>query len=149
HLGTGGPDWFVATFSRRRSVLADLYSYRRSSLLVGSLALLIAAGLSWLLARRLLYVRKAASLAQAAVVEAREHIRDLGSYRLISLIGEGGMGEVWRARHRLLARDAAIKVIKTGSHSEHRLIEQRERFRREARAIARLRSRNTVALFDY
>lgn len=149
HLGTGGPDWFVATFSRRRSVLADLYSYRRSSLLVGSLALLIAAGLSWLLARRLLYVRKAASLAQAAVVEAQEHIRDLGSYRLISLIGEGGMGEVWRARHRLLARDAAIKVIKTGSHSEHRLIEQRERFRREARAIARLRSRNTVALFDY
>lgn len=148
-MGTGSPDWYVATFSRRRNVLADLYSYRRSSLLVGCLALLIATGLSWLLARRLLSVRKAASLAQAAVAEAREHIRDLGSYRLIALIGEGGMGEVWRARHRLLARDAAVKVIKAGSHSEEKVKEQRERFGREARAIARLRSRNTVVLFDY
>ena len=38
--------------------------------------------------------------------------REIGSYRLIERIGEGGMGEVWRAEHRLLARPAAIKLIR-------------------------------------
>ncbi len=37
--------------------------------------------------------------------------REMGSYRLVTLLGMGGMGEVWRARHRMLARDAAIKLI--------------------------------------
>ena len=38
--------------------------------------------------------------------------RELGSYRLLERPGQGGMGEVWRARHRLLARPAAIKLIR-------------------------------------
>src|SRR5262245_12359489 len=37
--------------------------------------------------------------------------REMGSYRLVTRLGKGGMGEVWRARHRMLARDAAIKLI--------------------------------------
>jgi len=44
--------------------------------------------------------------------EAVQKARELGSYQLLSFIGAGGMGEVWRARHRMLARDAAIKVIR-------------------------------------
>jgi serine/threonine-protein kinase len=38
--------------------------------------------------------------------------RELGSYHLVDRLGQGGMGEVWRARHRLLARPAAIKLIR-------------------------------------
>src|SRR6185295_12231942 len=38
--------------------------------------------------------------------------QELGSYRLVERLGKGGMGEVWRTRHRLLARPAAIKVMR-------------------------------------
>ena len=42
-----------------------------------------------------------------------KHAREIGSYEMLDRIGEGGMGQVWRARHRLLARPAAIKLIRT------------------------------------
>ena len=71
--------------------------------------------------------------------------RELGSYRLEEKLGQGGMGEVWRAQHRLLARPAAIKLIRPGGASEEAL----RRFEREAQAIARLRSPHTVELFDF
>ncbi len=48
------------------------------------------------------------------VTEARE----LGSYRLVERLGQGGMGEVWRAKHRLLARPAAVKLIRASSSAE-------------------------------
>ena len=38
--------------------------------------------------------------------------QELGSYQLVELLGHGGMGEVWRAQHRLLARSAAIKLVR-------------------------------------
>ena len=71
--------------------------------------------------------------------------RELGSYRLEEKLGEGGMGEVWRARHRMLARPAAIKLIRTSVATE----ESVRRFEREAQVIARLRSPHTVNLFDF
>jgi eukaryotic-like serine/threonine-protein kinase len=81
-----------------------------------------------------------------------QRVDDLGSYQLEYLIGQGGMGEVWRAKHRLLARDAAVKIIRpqilTGrSMRDESVI--RKRFEREARATASLRSPHTVALFDF
>jgi serine/threonine-protein kinase len=78
--------------------------------------------------------------------------RALGSYHLEERLGEGGMGEVWRARHRLLARPAAIKLIRpalTGSGNAAVSEEARRRFEREAQAIAGLRSPHTVDLFDF
>jgi eukaryotic-like serine/threonine-protein kinase len=74
--------------------------------------------------------------------------RQLGSYRLVEQIGRGGMGEVWKAEHRLFARPAAIKLI-----TEHYLDEAstvaEERFRREAQVAAGLRSPHTIQLYDF
>jgi serine/threonine-protein kinase len=75
--------------------------------------------------------------------------RELGSYRLLERIGEGGMGEVWRARHRLLARPAAIKLIRPLDAPSIVTAEAASRFEREAQAIASLRSPHTVELFDF
>jgi serine/threonine-protein kinase len=76
---------------------------------------------------------------------------DLGSYRLVALIGEGGMGEVWKANHHMLARAAAVKVVRpsagTGSSRDAELAVRR--FEREANVIAGLQSPNTVYLFDF
>jgi serine/threonine-protein kinase len=101
------------------------------------------------------------SCAIAAVVPSRmfqkmgrrlKEARDLGSYELVERLGEGGMGEVWRARHRLLARPAAIKLVRpamlsAGSASDARTVLRR--FEDEAQATAALTSPHTVRLFDF
>lgn len=77
---------------------------------------------------------------------------ELGSYELVSRIAHGGMGEVWRAKHKMLARDAAIKLIRPDVLSASNARQEsviRKRFEREARVTARLRSPHTVALFDF
>ena len=79
--------------------------------------------------------------------------REMGSYRLGELLGRGGMGEVYRATHRMLARPAAIKLIRPevldagdgGTRAQVATV----RFRREAEAAARLRSPHTVELYDF
>jgi serine/threonine-protein kinase len=78
--------------------------------------------------------------------------RELGSYSLEERLGEGGMGEVWRARHRMLARPAAIKLIhpSIAGHVDIGVSEEAmRRFEREAQVIARLRSPHTIDLFDF
>ena len=77
--------------------------------------------------------------------------RELGSYQLEDRLGEGGMGEVWRASHRLLARPAAIKLIRSAVPGNAAGIsdDMRRRFEREAQVIAQLRSPHTVTLFDF
>jgi eukaryotic-like serine/threonine-protein kinase len=78
--------------------------------------------------------------------------RELGGYHLEEKLGEGGMGEVWRAHHRMLARPAAIKLIRPSiATNAHEGISEPmvRRFEREAQVIARLRSPHTVELFDF
>jgi serine/threonine-protein kinase len=78
--------------------------------------------------------------------------REMGSYRLGELLGKGGMGEVYRATHRMLARPAAIKLIRPemlgdkGAGAAQLTV---KRFRREAEAAAQLRSPHTVELYDF
>ncbi|MBA3260795.1 MAG: serine/threonine protein kinase, partial [Gemmatimonadales bacterium] len=64
-------------------------------------------------------------------------------------IAQGGMGEVWRARHRMLARPAAIKLIRPSLPAGLASAEAQRRFEHEAQVIARLRSPHTVELFDF
>jgi serine/threonine-protein kinase len=74
--------------------------------------------------------------------------RLLGAYRLESRLGAGGMGEVWRASHRMLARPAAVKLIapkNLGSDARAARI----RFEQEAQATALLRSPHTVEVYDF
>jgi DNA-binding NtrC family response regulator len=74
----------------------------------------------------------------------------LDRYTLLEKLGEGGMGEVWRARHQHLARPVALKLVRVGlnDHPEERQLAWK-RFEREAQTTARLQSPNTVKLFDY
>jgi serine/threonine-protein kinase len=78
--------------------------------------------------------------------------REMGAYRLQEMIGQGGMGEVWRAEHRMLARPAAIKLIRHARMQNGAAgvsSDAIRRFEREARVISRLRSPHTVELFDF
>jgi serine/threonine-protein kinase len=83
--------------------------------------------------------------------EAQEAQR-LGSYLLEEQIGSGGMGEVWRASHKMLVRPAAIKLIRPErlkqalGPAEDPMI---DRFQLEAQATASLRSPHTVELYDF
>jgi len=76
---------------------------------------------------------------------------EIGGYELLSRIGEGGMGEVWVARHRRLGRPVAIKMIRpdllAGDSASHETAISR--FEREATATAALRSPHTVAVHDF
>jgi len=110
--------------------------------------MLLATLLSTAFARLVVRVRREASAARDAARRARKEARELGSYRLVEKLGAGGMGEVWRAEHRLLARQAAIKLIRQEEGATVGKVAQ-ERFRREAQSLASLRSRNTIELFDY
>jgi serine/threonine-protein kinase len=71
---------------------------------------------------------------------------EMGSYHLEELLGRGGMGEVWRASHRLLARSSAIKLIRPDAVGSGDAL---KRFEREAQATAALRSPHTVEIYDF
>ena len=75
--------------------------------------------------------------------------RRMGAYELTSKLGAGGMGEVWRARHRLLRRPAAIKLIRQEALSKSDSAVVLSRFEREAQATAELESPHTVELYDF
>ena len=78
--------------------------------------------------------------------------REMGSYQLGELLGRGGMGEVYHATHRMLARPAAIKLIRPeviGGSDPAAAQLAVTRFRREAETAASLRSPHTVELYDF
>src|SRR5262245_37162391 len=78
--------------------------------------------------------------------------RRMGSDRLVEKLGQGGMGEVWRAEHRTLIRPAAVKLLRrdiAGLLSAADAEALMQRFRREVQATALLQSPHTVAIYDF
>jgi serine/threonine protein kinase len=143
-------DWYVATVVPTRTLLGPTHALERSSVIASGGALAVAVALALVLAWNLVRMRRqvAQSRAEARTAEARA--RELGSYRLVARLGAGGMGEVWRAEHRLLARTAAIKLIRPEAmHDPGSVGEIHERFRREAQTLASMRSRHTIEIFDF
>ncbi len=77
-------------------------------------------------------------------VEVRE-ARRLGQYVLEQKIGEGGMGEVYRARHGMMRRPSALKLMRADNVAASSLL----RFEREVQLTSRLTHPNTITIFDY
>ncbi|MCE9636893.1 MAG: serine/threonine protein kinase [Planctomycetes bacterium] len=97
-----------------------------------------AAGVAVWIARR-----DAAALSRARETESK--VRTLGQYTLIRRVGQGGMGEVYLARHALLRRPTAVKLLRPDVNSEHAIA----RFEREVQSTSRLTHPNTVQIFDF
>jgi serine/threonine-protein kinase len=72
--------------------------------------------------------------------------KQLGQYRLLRKLGQGGMGEVYLGEHQLMKRPCAIKVIRPDKAGDARAI---ARFEREVRATAALSHWNSIDIFDY
>src|SRR5262245_30126845 len=71
--------------------------------------------------------------------------QQLGSYEITSLIGKGGMGEVYRARDSKLKRDVAIKALPEEFSRDHDRV---NRFQREAEVLASLNHTNIASIYD-
>ena len=149
--GTAAPiDWRLATLVPERTLFGATRQLGRDAIVASAAALMIALGVAIIFAWNLLRMRRAVGIARAEAKSARERADELGSYRLVERLGAGGMGEVWRAEHTLLARHAAIKLVRREALADpaHATL-IKERFRREAQTLATLRSRNTIELYDY
>jgi len=149
--GTAAPlDWYLATLVPESTLFGATKRFGRATIITSAAALAVALGVALMFAWNLLRMRRAVGVARAAAKSAEDRARELGSYRLVERLGQGGMGEVWRAEHQLLARQAAIKLVR-----REVLVDQvhaqlvHERFRREAQTLASLRSRHTIELYDY
>lgn len=107
-----------------------------------TIPVLICVGISYAIAYRVFRLARDVSKA-----------RRLGSYELRDKIGSGGMGEVWRARHKMLARPAAVKLIRPeslGKNGDPASVNAvLRRFEREAQATAMLTSPHSIMLYDF
>jgi CHASE1-domain containing sensor protein len=75
----------------------------------------------------------------------RRQAEKVGPYRLVARLGHGAMGVVWEARHALLRRPTAVKLLPPGIQGERAIA----RFEREVQLTAGLTHPSTIAIYDY
>ena len=85
------------------------------------------------------------SRAQLRAMKAERRLKKLGQYSLEEKIGEGAMGEVHRATHRMLRRPTAVKLLPAEKSSPQTI----ERFEREVQLSSQLTHPNTISIYDY
>ncbi|AMV31023.1 Serine/threonine-protein kinase PrkC [Pirellula sp. SH-Sr6A] len=81
-----------------------------------------------------------------SVREEAFEAKQWGQYRLMEKLGSGGMGEVYKAEHRMLKRPCAIKIIRPSKERDSDSVQQ---FEKEVKLTAKLTHWNTVEIFDY
>lgn len=116
-------------------LVGDLQRQRNIILLVIAVSLMVAVVVAYALGRR--YDERI----DAAVNQAQQ----LGQYTLEKRIGSGGMGSVYRARHAMLRRPTAVKLLNPKSSDPDAFA----RFEREVQLTAQLTHPNTIAVYDY
>jgi serine/threonine-protein kinase len=79
------------------------------------------------------------------ITRLRRQVEKVGPYRLVARLGRGAMGVVWEARHALLRRPTAVKLLAPGTEGERSLA----RFEREVQLTAGLTHPSTIAIYDY
>lgn len=72
--------------------------------------------------------------------------REIGSYRLVEFLGEGGMARVFRAEHTAIGKEAALKILKREYSRRPEVV---TRFFHEAKAVNRIRHENLIDIFDF
>ncbi len=124
-----GRAWDLSVFALPKAFLPA----RRGAIEVASLGVLAA----------LLAFVTATSL--RTISRLRRQVEKVGPYRLIARLGHGAMGVVWEARHALLRRPTAVKLLAPGTEGERALA----RFEREVQLTAGLTHPSTIAIYDY
>ncbi len=130
-------DFGVATEMEVAEAFAPLYILRRAFWILMGLLVLSAAGIFV----AMLFMSHQQRALQRAVLEARH----LGQYTLEEKLGAGGMGTVYRARHAMLRRPTAVKLLNVDKTTGAAVA----RFERKVQITSGLTHPNTVAIFDY